>query len=63
MSEKSDTTGDENIIISVNDLEIDQDDILGRGGYGQVYRGRFKETGQNVAVKLLIAEGSLPKRY
>ncbi len=43
---------DQEWLIDFNELEIG--DLLGRGGYGEVYRGKWKGTG--VAVKTISAE-------
>ena len=36
-----------------NDYDIDYKNILGRGGFGFVYKGKDKKTGELVAVKKL----------
>eukprot|EP00118_Oscarella_pearsei_P024378 m.305361 g.305361 ORF g.305361 m.305361 type:complete len:645 (+) comp40859_c0_seq6:2504-4438(+) len=38
--------------IERSEFEFDDDDFLGSGGYGEVYRGRMKKSGERVAVKM-----------
>ena len=47
--------------IPVQDIQINRQDVLGRGGYGQVFSGVY--AGRKIAVKLLIDRGLVPNGY
>ena len=60
MTEKMEV--DTELLISVSDIEIHREDVIGRGGFGEVTTANHPQHGL-VAVKLLINNGTLPTRF
>ena len=61
MTESAASSVDEMMIVGKN-IHIDKDNLIGRGGYGAVYKASHERYG-TVAVKMIIDSGLIPNRY